>query len=304
MEDHNASEGLSYVLSSNLIVDSFQNKYTHLEGSVRGVLTDSSSNPFLIERVGNALDDYIVSFGRVSLSVCLPCIPITHPHPSLTKQFSHLFGGEEADTIWTNIGLFGAEINHGYSAAVESSHHGRPHPVTAIATGCAGHPGLIIDQEWLTWAVEIRNTSEIACYLGISWPIMRDALLEYGLSEPADNPFIRTYYDPNTLQPSLSYHSAVAYTQVRSYHQPVSDWSDEELDNAITRLWIHYPSAGVAMLQGSLEVLGQRVKRSQISESLIHVEPDHQLFGQLVIERRGYRVPGPNFLWHHDGQHG
>ena len=83
-----------------------------------------------------------------------------------------------------------------------------------------------------------------------------------------------------------------------------STWTDRELDEAIARLRVHFPQAGIAMLEGLLLRLGHRVSRCRIRRALIRVEPIRRVFQRPRIERRKYSVPGPNALWHHDGQHG
>ena len=58
------------------------------------------------------------------------------------------------------------------------------------------------------------------------------------------------------------------------------------------------------MLDGMLRRLGHRVQAERIRQSLIWIDPVHRIFDRIRIRRRGYTVPGPNALWHHDGQHG
>ncbi|KAG8941496.1 hypothetical protein FRC03_004468 [Tulasnella sp. 419] len=53
-----------------------------------------------------------------------------------------------------------------------------------------------------------------------------------------------------------------------------------------------------------LRRLGHRVPVRRIRESLYRVDPVRRVFGRVKIKRRTYKVPGPNSLWHHDGQHG
>ena len=59
------------------------------------------------------------------------------------------------------------------------------------------------------------------------------------------------------------------------------------------------------MIDGYLMALGERVPRRRIEKSYLRViGPPNNQFGDRRIERRVYSVPGPNALWHHDGQHG
>ena len=58
------------------------------------------------------------------------------------------------------------------------------------------------------------------------------------------------------------------------------------------------------MIQGMLRRLGHRVQRERVQQALLRVDPVHQVFECIRIHRQVYNVPGPNSLWHHDGQHG
>lgn len=89
-----------------------------------------------------------------------------------------------------------------------------------------------------------------------------------------------------------------------SYTGLVSTLSDEILDATILELRSHYRRAGITMLDGMLRYLGHRVPRERIRQALLRIDPVHRVFDRIHIRRRVYSVPGPNALWHHDGQHG
>jgi hypothetical protein len=59
------------------------------------------------------------------------------------------------------------------------------------------------------------------------------------------------------------------------------------------------------MIDGHLRHMGHRISRVRLQQSYSHVHgaPVSE-FGPRRIHRRVYNVPGPNSLWHHDGQHG
>lgn len=61
----------------------------------------------------------------------------------------------------------------------------------------------------------------------------------------------------------------------------------------------HYLTVLVA-----LKSLGHNVPRERIRQSFLRIDPSNCLFQRTIIQRREYWVPGPNYLWHHDGQHG
>lgn len=73
---------------------------------------------------------------------------------------------------------------------MDQSHHGRQHPVTYVHTGRAGRPRAVIDPDWLRWASGHRSTSAIARFLGLGRTTVQNALLELGLSEPQEAPFL------------------------------------------------------------------------------------------------------------------
>ena len=80
--------------------------------------------------------------------------------------------------------------------------------------------------------------------------------------------------------------------------------TDDELDELVIRLRSHYRRAGISMLDGMLRRLGHRIPRERIRASLLRIDPVQRVFERIRIRRRVYSVPGPNSLWHHDGQHG
>ena len=58
------------------------------------------------------------------------------------------------------------------------------------------------------------------------------------------------------------------------------------------------------MLHGMLLRLGHLIPRERIRQSLLRIDPVQRVFERIQIRCRTYSVPGPNSLWHHDGQHG
>ena len=86
------------------------------------------------------------------------------------------------------------------------------------------------------------------------------------------------------------------------YHH--STISDDDLDDLIIRLRMHFRRAGIRMISGMLLRLGHRVQQVRIRQSLLRIDPVRRVFERIRIRRRTYSVAGPNALWHHDGQHG
>ena len=63
-----------------------------------------------------------------------------------------------------------------------------------------------------------------------------------------------------------------------------------------------FPRAGEAVVKGHLESVGIHVQRAKIREVIWRVS-GHQGGPTPPICRRTYSVPGPNSLWHIDGNH-
>ena len=217
------------------------------------------------------------------------------------------------------------DIKTQYERGLSTSHYGRPSVVNVLRTGRRGRPRLIIDPGFLQWAMTQRTTSRIASFLSVGRTTLREAMLDYGLAEPGDNPFlpegsisqdpsetVLVADDDDILEPELPLplplpQEVVNATAAAQYSSPMATLStmmDGELDNLLLQLKTHFRRAGITMLDGMLRQLGHHVPRDRIQASLLRIDPVHHVFNRIRIRRRVYSVPGPNSLWHHDGQHG
>ncbi|KAJ3014489.1 hypothetical protein NUW54_g1296 [Trametes sanguinea] len=163
-----------------------------------------------------------------------------------------------------------------------------------ISTG--GRPAVSIQPEDLAALSQGRTTRGQIAHLYDCHPrTIRRRLLAFGLSVPGLPVFQEEYH-------------ADGSTTLR--HTPggpsdLSQISDEDLDQLILSAHEQFPSFGRRMIDGYLLTLGERVPRQRVEESYARVVgPSPATFGPRRIERRSYTVPGPNSLWHHDGQHG
>ena len=151
-------------------------------------------------------------------------------------------------------------------------------------------------------------------------------MLDYGLAESGDNPFlpegsisselsesVLVSDDDDILEPELPFPHALPQEVVdatpvvqdpTSSTATLSTMTDDQLDDLLLRLKTHFRRAGVTMLDGMLWQLGHCVPRDRIQASLLRIDPVHRVFDQIRIHCHVYNVPGPNLLWHHDGQHG
>ncbi|KAG6806455.1 hypothetical protein H0H92_011282, partial [Tricholoma furcatifolium] len=214
---------------------------------------------------------------------------------------------------------------------VNESHYGHPTIIQTVQTGARGRPRILIDPDWLRWAYTMRSTASIAHFLGLGRSVVRRQLLDLGIAEGQQQPFVLSaaYRDSSIsegsnlesrnddedpsddlLNPSLDEifpgESQHGYEEpvITSYTAPLSTLSDEDLDELLIRLRGHFRRAGITILDGMVRRLGHRVPRQRIRESLTRIDPVRRVFERIRIRRRVYNVPGPNSLWHHDGQHG
>lgn len=226
------------------------------------------------------------------------------------------------------------DIRLHYQHLLDEEHHGHPSVVEIVYTGERGRPRMQIDRDFLAWAYTQRSVTGIARFLHLDRSVVRSALLEYGLAQPQENPFrdhassspsppatptqgtvtppsqLPEITDDDLLDPTLpmsepfpeGFGSQTVHPV--SYTAPLSTMSDEELDNLVVHLRSHYRRAGISMLDGMLRRLGHHVQRERIRQSLTRIDPVQRVFERIRIRRRTYSVPGPNSLWHHDGQHG
>jgi hypothetical protein len=258
----------------------------------------------------------------------------------MTQKFGLIFDPQELQVLQYNLAIMQNDIRLQYQQAIDESHHGYPAIVETIHTGSRGRPSIRIDPEFLRWSYSLRSIKSISVFLGVSRRIVRQQLLENGIAQSGEQPFVFSSQisspthstsnadsdpeleleDNDLLDPSSSTHDAIPQTPLRvdcdleapvdqtlcitSYTAPQSDISDGEIDDPVLHLHRHFRRAGISMLDCMLCRLGCRIPRECIQQSLICVDPVHRIFQCIRIQCRVYNVPGPNSLWHHYRQHG
>ncbi|KAL0061141.1 hypothetical protein AAF712_012061 [Marasmius tenuissimus] len=157
-----------------------------------------------------------------------------------------------------------------------------------------GRPRKAIDSNLLKMAVDMRRTKRLAEILGVHVRTLRRRALAEGLVEPGEPVYVEYETEEGLIM-----------RVYRSSTGPVSDISDDDLDEAMKSIIIAFPSFGRRLIHGHLKFMGIHIPRSRVVASYGWVVGlPTQLFGVRRINRRIYTVPGPNSLWHHDGQHG
>ena len=204
----------------------------------------------------------------------------------ITEQHIGIFSEEEVNAIFDNLSKMRTDIQLAHQNSIEHSHYGFQQVITCSHTGGRGRPRIHIDPDFLQAAYTMRSTQGIADFLGVQRSTVRRRLLELGIDEPRENPFIDN--------PS----------GIISYTSRVTDVPDAVLDELLMNMRRqHGNEAGISLLRGYLRNEGIFVSRERIRQALIRLFP-RRLFHRHPVQRREYSVPGPNALWHHDGQHG
>ncbi|KAF8055696.1 hypothetical protein FPV67DRAFT_1567427 [Lyophyllum atratum] len=274
------------------LLDEFRQRFHRFRSSIVEAV-NNSADTVVLWRLGDDLQQYV----------------------GLVNEYASIFPPEELALIQHNLAIMQNDVRQQYDQATNESHHGQPVIVETVHTGHRGRPQIHIDPEFLRWAYSMRSTSSIARFLGVGRRLVRDHLLQYGIAEAREQPSVLSaqyieenndFLDPQGQAvpidnpPEVPQELAVPSPNLES----TTHISVEDLDALLLHLRQHFRRAGITMLDGMLRRLGHRVPRERIKQSLIRIDPVHRVFQRIKIRRRVYSVPGPNSLWHHDGQHG
>ena len=104
--------------------------------------------------------------------------------------------------------------------------------------------------------------------------------------------------------------SAILGISSKTLQRRASEWNiptfsttvDSELDDIVGEYMQRFPNCGEALIRGYLHSTGLHIQRSRVRES-IHRIAGSQTSLHPPVFRRTYSVPGPNHLWHVDGNH-
>ena len=100
--------------------------------------------------------------------------------------------------------------------------------------------------------------------------------------------------------------STILDVSIKTLQRRAKEWniltysaiSDQELDAVVSEILLEFPKAGEVMLNGHLRSKGIHTQRAKLRGSI----RGHRMISSR-IRRRSYSVPGPNYLWHVDGNH-
>jgi len=83
-----------------------------------------------------------------------------------------------------------------------------------------------------------------------------------------------------------------------------SGMSDDELDGIVKDIKRIHPFSGFSLLFGTIKSRGINIQCHRLRDSIRRVDPIRtNVRLNQVVQRRTYTVPGPNSLWHIDGNH-
>ncbi|KAK7466152.1 hypothetical protein VKT23_004877 [Stygiomarasmius scandens] len=299
-------ENQPFYMDHGQLVQAFRQHYAQFNTLVNNAMMEFWTSAFHLRRLGEDLEEFE---------------SIVNEHGSVLEE-------QELQTLEMNLIQMKHDVSVRLDQVRESEHAGRPIVVWEERTGQRGRPRTVIHPWFLAFAYYNRRTTHLGQYLGVSSRTVRERLLELGIAAPGDRPaFARENVDidddseaeeggenddphnnllnpdqeiPDSLPEDVQEEAQNLRRRNRSY---LSEISDLELDSLILRLRTHYRRGGVVMMSGMLRRLGHVVQDNRIQESLRRIDPYHRAFSRIRIRRRGYNVPGPNSLWHHDGQH-
>ena len=105
--------------------------------------------------------------------------------------------------------------------------------------------------------------------------------------------------------------SSVLGVSSRTLQRRASEWtinrftviSDQALDHEIYQIKLTFPNSGEVMIAGHLLSRGIHIQRQRLRDGLARLRGSTNIGINPTIFRRSYSVPGPNFLWHIDGNH-
>jgi len=104
--------------------------------------------------------------------------------------------------------------------------------------------------------------------------------------------------------------SLILNVSVKTLQRRANDWNitkyadipDDELDGTVREILVQFPAAGEVMLNEHLSSRGISLQRARLRNSIHRVRGHNRQIHPPIV-RREYCVPGPNYLWHADGNH-
>ncbi|PIL36082.1 hypothetical protein GSI_01742 [Ganoderma sinense ZZ0214-1] len=209
------------------------------------------------------------------------------------SQHQRVFPPSEYTTLQDSLTRMVADLDQACHQSIDPPDADPLQVVQIVRTGRRGRPPKKIQRQFLQFALEMRGPAAIARLLNCSSRHVRHEALRLGLAMPGDPVFSST--------------TDAEGNHIRQHTMstaPVSTLTDDELDQALIAMLASFPHFGRKLIASNLRSQGHRVPDARIRSSYLRVRGVPAAFGQRIIVRKKYQVPGPNSLVHHDGQHG
>ena len=123
---------------------------------------------------------------------------------------------------------------------------------------------------------------------------------------------LKTLLEDGFAVPNISGILGVSISTVRrrmsAFHLSIREMytsiSEDDLKRAISDIQFSHPNWGNRLMYGYLISIGIRVPFHRVREAQAQIDPEGSFLRRLrFLNRRRYSVPGPQWLWHIDGNH-
>ena len=131
---------------------------------------------------------------------------------------------------------------------------------------------------------------------------------QYNISFEQLEHLLHLQFDCPTIASMLGVSLRTIRRRMAEYNMTVrlcySDIADEDLVQTVREIKEQFSNCGYRMMDGLLRQRGIRVQQMRLREVMHNTDPNGTVvrFTDL-IQRRKYHVPGPQSLWHIDGNH-
>ena len=180
------------------------------------------------------------------------------------------------------------------TASTQSTNHGPQCSPVAVSqqvhTGKHGRPALEVNPIALQQLLELRGVESTGKLLGCSSRTVRQRGLELGLVQPGP--------------PVFMYETQPDGSMLRVFHRRESVHSTDEDVHVAVSTALTYPDIEREKMLAAVKGQGVSATRCQVEAALRMLRGPSESRKRKPIRRQVYTVPGLNYLWHHDGQHG
>ena len=249
----------------------------------------STEDPLQLLVLKREVEGVLRLVNEVRNSVLKTCIGGTNDLGDQTQGLAV----DEIQTIQQNCASMVEAINMAIpTQVIEYGTHCPPVTVSEqVYTSKRGRPTVEVNPVALEQLLELRGRESTAKLLGCSSRTVRRRALELGLAQPCSPVFTHETQSDGSIS--------------KVFHRPESVHStNEEVHITVSAVLETYPDMGREKMVAAVKAQGVLATRRQVKAALLILRGPPDSRKRRPIQRRVYTVPGSNYLWHHDGQHG